>query len=166
MSETKVQTSLQRASLQRASLEYLRLLSFVVEQPEGAVLDYQTVEGSTGVQMIPRNREKLQRAIKRCRRVYSVIPNKGYILGTPETAGDVLGHKLREIDSSVKRAEEVHVIILNDFFPRLPPGAQQTVLIIGAAFGAIRLCADNAKKKVYSGKALLQITETTPIIPE
>ena len=153
MSDKKV-----RLTLAQGSEDYLKLLNYVIEQPDGAMLEYNGVHADTGVKMDKCGRDKLRRAIRRSRREYSAKPSQGYVLAEPLTVTGILAFRLARVDGQVKRAEQAHEVLQERFYDQLGEPQQRTILLLGAIFGAIRLSAENGKK--LWGQDVKQISNT------
>lgn len=152
-----------QATLANASEDYLRLLTYIQDKPDGEVVEYTATEKDTGVIMDYTGKNKLRRAIIRSKREYSVIPNTGYKLACPEITMSILTFRLVGIDNKIRKAERSQKILQQAFFEQLPKDQQNNVLFIGAVFGAIRSSAEKGKN-IYR-KELKQLAQTTPVIP-
>lgn len=154
----------QRQSQAKMSDEYVKLLAHVVDQPDGAILNYEEVQSATGINMDTQtNRSKLRQAILRSGKEYSVIPTVGYQLADSSTAMGILTHKLLRIDTSVRRANRAQTVVQQQFFDELDEDERKGVLFLGAVFGAIRTAAENGKK-LY-GKERPALTQADATIP-
>ena len=154
-----------RTSLQQASDEYLKLLGYVADLPEGAEVRYEDVERSLGIKMTQGNRQKLRRAIAASGKECTTSPNIGYRLADLGTAMPIMVDGVRKIDRAVRRGERRYQVIDQQFYDRLPPEEQAGVRFVGAAYGAIRLAADHGKKVYGSPPRMLGGNPTTIDIP-
>lgn len=143
------------------SEEYLRVLAFIMEQPDGEFLSYKQVAAQTEVPMTRSGKDMLRRATLRCRREYSVIVGEGYKLAEAQDTRGILGHRLRKVDSTMRRAERSQKILQARFFGQLDQQEQTSILYLGSIFGAIRQHVEAGKKSFGRQH---QISGTPPVV--
>jgi hypothetical protein len=70
---------------------------------------------------------------------------------------------LVKIDNAVKRGERKYNNVSVAFYNELPPAEQKTINFVGAAFGAIRVAAENGKYYLKNAK---KVSQSIPILPD
>jgi hypothetical protein len=128
------------------SADYLSLISYVAEQPDGALLEYAVVEDATGVQMDRRGRSKLRQAIRYLRRECAVIVNVGYHLAVPGMVRPLMAHRLLKVDNAVLRADRTRRVLQERFWDDLPESDRQQFLLQMSALGTIKLAMENGRR--------------------
>ena len=151
-------------TLAKISEESLTLISYLKDVEHGQILSYQQIEKDTGVKMnTPNGRSYLRTACKKLKREYSCIRGVGIELASVKTASTLVIGRLVKIDNAVKRGERTYNNVSIAFYNELPPIEQRQINFIGAAFGAIRVAAENGKYYLKNAK---KITEASPVLPE
>jgi hypothetical protein len=112
-------------SMGKASKEYLTLVAFLKNQPNGAELMWLEIEEKTGVTMDSSGKAKFRAAIKSCKRRYDVIAGIGVELDSPENTKSIADRSIRGIMSSIHRSRDTFDILANRHVDKLPPDEQQ-----------------------------------------
>lgn len=150
-------------TLAKISEESLTLVNYLKDVEHGQILSYQQIEKDTGVKMDnPAGRGYLRTACKKLKREYSCIRGVGIQLASAETANTLVIGRLVKIDNAVKRGERTYNNVSLAFYNELSPLEQRQINFVGAAFGAIRVAAENGK---YYLKNAQKVT-SSPVLPE
>ena len=151
-------------TLAKISEESLTLVNYLKSVEHGQILSYQQIEQETGVKMnTPAGRSYLRTACKKLKREYSCIRGVGIKLASADTATTLIIGRLVRIDNAVKRGERTYNNVSVAFYNELEPAEQRQINFVGAAFGAIRVAAENGK---YYLKNAQKITASSPALPE
>ena len=151
-------------TLAKISEESLTLINYLKEVEHGQILSYQQIEQDTGVKMDkPAGRSYLRTACKKLKREYSCIRGVGIKLAIAESASTLIIGRLVKIDNAVKRGERTYNNVSVAFYDELPPAEQRQINFVGAAFGAIRVAAENGK---YYLKNVAKMAPVNPMLPE
>ena len=152
------------STLAKISEESLTLINYLKSVEHGQILSYQQIEQDTGVKMSnPTGRSYLRTACKKLRREYSCIRGVGIQLANEKTAMTLIIGRLVKIDNAVKRGERTYNNVSIAFYNELSPIEQKQINFVGAAFGAIRVAAENGK---YYLKNAQKVTAANPLLPE
>jgi hypothetical protein len=155
-----------RKTIPQVSKETLLLQTYLERHKPGDEISFTSIEANTGVEMNYKGRGYLRTAIKRAKLEYSAIRGYGIKLADPGTTMPIMINKLDKIDRAVKRADKSHKNLQVQFFEKLSKEEQKQLLFIGAAFGAIRVAAENGKL-LYQSKKSVSNAETLKIpVPE
>jgi hypothetical protein len=128
----------------------------------GQILSYQQIENDTDVKMNTQaGRSYLRTACKKLKREYSCIRGVGIKLADKDTATTLVIGRLVKIDNAVKRGERTYNNVSLAFYNELPPAEQKQINFVGAAFGAIRVAAENGKYFLRNARKV-----TNPVLPE
>jgi hypothetical protein len=151
-------------TLAKISEESLTLMNYLKDVEHGQILSYQQIEQDTSVKMnTPAGRSYLRTACKKLKREYSCIRGIGIKLADKHTATTLVIGRLVKIDNAVKRGERTYNNVSIAFYNELSPLEQRTINFVGAAFGAIRVAAENGK---YYLKNIQKVNQTAPLLPE
>lgn len=151
-------------TLAKISEESLTLVNYLKGVEHGQILSYQQIEQDTGVKMdTPAGRSYLRTACKKLKREYSCIRGVGIQLASADTASTLVIGRLVKIDNAVKRGERTYNNVSVAFYNELSPVEQRQINFVGAAFGAIRVAAENGK---YYLKNAQKVTAANPVLPE
>lgn len=149
-------------TLAKISEESLTLVNYLKDVEHGQILSYQQIEKDSGVKMNTQaGRSYLRTACKKLRREYSCIRGVGIKLASADTATTLVIGRLVKIDNAVKRGERTYNNVSVAFYNELSPAEQKQINFVGAAFGAIRVAAENGK---YFLKNVVKVT--APALPE
>ena len=107
-------------------------------------------------------KQYMRTALKRLKVEYSPIKGLGIQLADRNITMPLVINRLNKIDRSVKRAEKTHKNLQEQFFESLDTKEQKQLLFIGAAFGAIRVAAENGRL-LYQSKNKIKNKMTIPI---
>lgn len=140
----------------------LKIQAFLEQCAPGTELSFLTIENRTGVVMNEKGKQYLRRALKRAKIEYSPDIGRGIKLANPENTMPIVIDRLKRIDNTVKRAEKTQKNLQEQFFEQLSPQEQKQLLFVGAAFGAIRVAAENGKL-LYQTKNKMQKVIEIPI---
>ncbi len=133
-------------TLAKISEESLILINYLKDIEHGQILSYQQIQQDTGVKMdTPAGKSYLRTACKRLHREYSCLRGVGIEMASSKTASTLVVGRLVKIDNAVKRGERTYNNVSLAFYNELPPEEQRQINFIGAAFGAIRVAAENGK---------------------
>jgi len=151
-------------TLAKISEESLTLINYLKSVEHGQILSYQQIEQDTGVKMSnSAGRSYLRTACKKLKREYSCLRGIGIKLADKETATTLVVGRLVKIDNAVKRGERTYNNVSIAFYNELSPIEQRTINFVGAAFGAIRVAAENGK---YYLKNAVKTAPSNPVLPE
>ena len=151
-------------TLAKISEESLTLVNYLKSVEHGQILSYQQIEQDTGVKMSnSAGRSYLRTACKKLKREYSCLRGIGIKLADKETATTLVVGRLVKIDNAVKRGERTYNNVSIAFYNELSPIEQRTINFVGAAFGAIRVAAENGK---YYLKNAVKTAPSNPVLPE
>jgi len=151
-------------TLAKISEESLTLINYLKDVEHGQILSYQQIEQDTGVKMnTPAGRSYLRTACKKLKREYSCLRGVGIKMASADTAMTLVVGRLVKIDNAVKRGERTYNNVSLGFYNELPPEQQKQINFVGAAFGAIRVAAENGK---YYLKNIVKQTAVNPMLPE
>lgn len=149
-------------TLAKISEESLTLVNYLKDVEHGQILSYQQIEKDSGVKMnTPAGRSYLRTACKKLKREYSCIRGVGIKLASADTATTLVIGRLVKIDNAVKRGERTYNNVSLAFYNELPPAEQKQINFVGAAFGAIRVAAENGKYFLRNARKV-----TAPALPE
>lgn len=123
----------------------LKLQSFIEGKNPGDAIGFKEIENQTGVKIDTRGRGLLYTALKRANLEYTSIRGYGIQLAAAATVLPILSTRIIKIDRAVRKADKSQKRLQEQFFHELTSDEQHAVLFIGAAFGAIRLAAENGK---------------------
>ncbi len=151
-------------NLAKASQEYRKLLSYVLDQPHGARLDYERVTLDTGVKMDAHGKTKLRRAIVNSGREYSIERNIGYVLAQVDSASAIADNRTQEVEHKVTKLHRSLTVLSEAFYEELPEEEKQIFTIRLSVTGALTASIEQAKR-LYSKKEVKQISQTTETIP-
>lgn len=151
-------------TLAKISEDTLTLIRYLEGVEHGQMLSYQKIEQDTGVKMdTPAGKSYLRTACKKLHREYSCLRGVGIELASPKSATTLVVGRLVKIDNAVKRGERTYNNVSIAFYNELPPAEQKQINFIGAAFGAIRVAAENGK---YYLKNTVRANSAAPALPE
>ena len=151
-------------TLAKISEDSLTLVNYLKDVEHGQILSYQQIEQDTGVKMNTQaGRSYLRTACKKLKREYSCIRGIGVKMASAEMASTLIIGRLVKIDNAVKRGERTYNNVSVAFYNELPPAEQKQINFVGAAFGAIRVAAENGK---YYLKNIAKMNQANPILPE
>lgn len=151
-------------TLAKISEESLTLINYLKDVEHGQILSYQQIEQDTGVNMNTQaGRSYLRTACKKLKREYSCIRGVGIKLASADTASTLIIGRLVKIDNAVKRGERTYNNVSVAFYNELDPAEQRQINFVGAAFGAIRVAAENGK---YYLKNIAKMAPASPVLPE
>lgn len=151
-------------TLAKISEESLTLVNYLKSVEHGQILSYQQIEQDTGVKMSTQaGKSYLRTACKKLRREYSCIRGVGIQLMGADNATTLIVGRLVRIDNAVKRGERTYNNVSVAFYNELPPAEQRQINFVGAAFGAIRVAAENGK---YYLKNAQKVNQSAPVLPE
>ena len=108
-------------------------------------------------------RSYLRTACKKLKREYSCLRGVGIKLMGVDTATTLIIGRLVKIDNAVKRGERTYNNVSMAFYNELNPSEQKQINFVGAAFGAIRVAAENGK---YYLKNIAKMAPVNPVLPE
>ena len=145
------------------SEETLKIINYLQDIPHGQLLTYADVEKDTGVKMDLKGKSYLRTACKKMKREYTPVYGVGYELASAENAIGLVTHRLVKIDKAVKRGEKTYNNVTTNFYSDFTPQEQKQINFIGAAFGAIRVAAENGKHFL---KNTTNLTPSNPMLPE
>ena len=149
-------------TLAKISEDTLTLIRYLEGVDHGQILSYQKIEQDTGVNMNTHaGRSYLRTACKQLHREYSCLRGVGIEMASPKSATTLVVGRLIKIDNAVKRGERTYNNVSVAFYNELPPSEQKQINFIGAAFGAIRVAAQNGKYYIKNAKRV-----TAPALPE
>jgi hypothetical protein len=152
------------STLAKISEDSLKLVNYLKDIEHGQILSYQQIEKDTGVKMNTQTgRSYLRTACKKLRREYSCLRGIGIQLASVNTATTLVVGRLVKIDNAVKRGERTYNNVSLAFYNELAPEEQKQLNFVGAAFGAIRVAAENGK---YFLKNIQKGIITSPVLPE
>jgi len=132
-------------TIAKISEDTIKLISYIESLSDGQFLKYSQIQGESGVNMDTAGKSYLRTACKRLKREYSCIKGIGIELASEKTANNIIVHSLVKIDRTVRRAEKKYNNLTVSFYEKLSPQEQKQINFIGAAFGAIRVAAENGK---------------------
>jgi hypothetical protein len=147
----------------KASEDYLKLLNYVSELPQGEMIVYSEIELLLDIKMDASGKDKLRRAIISCGKEYSLVKNIGYKLAQPDSCMPILGTQILRIKSAAKVAKRKHEN-LSDFYGSLTEDEQRGFNYAGAIIGAIAE-ASNKDKNIFS-KDIRKIADSKPLLPD
>jgi len=151
-------------TLAKISEESLTLINYLKDVEHGQILSYQQIEKESGISMgTPAGRSYLRTACKKLKREYSCIRGVGIKLASADTATTLIIGRLVKIDNAVKRGERTYNNVSIAFYNELSPQDQKQINFVGAAFGAIRVAAENGK---YYLKNMAKMAPANPVLPE
>ena len=151
-------------TLAKISEESLALVNYLKDVEHGQILSYQQIEQDTGVKMNTQaGRSYLRTACKKLKREYSCLRGVGIQLMGVNTATTLIVGRLVKIDNAVKRGERTYNNVSVAFYNELSPAEQKKINFVGAAFGAIRVAAENGK---YYLKNIAKTAPANPVLPE
>ena len=150
-------------TIQKVSEETLAIENFLKDMPEGKLITYEEIAKECKVKMDSAGKGYMRTAIKRLRLEYSCIIDVGIKLADTDTASTIVVGRLSKIDNAVKRGEKTFNIVSMQFYDRLEAWEQKQLNFVGAAFGAIRLAADNGKRILK--EKLIDNNKNKPILP-
>lgn len=151
-------------TLAKISEESLTLVNYLKNVEHGQILSYQQIEKDTGVEMSKnKGRSYLRTACKKLKREYSCLRGVGIKLASADTATTLIIGRLVRIDNAVKRGERTYHNVSMAFYNELSAIEQRQINFVGAAFGAIRVAAENGK---YFLKNAERVTQKNPVLPE
>jgi hypothetical protein len=143
--------------------DFWKLIAYIQEQPQGAIISYEQVQHDTLVIMDTNGRTKLRQAIERAEREYKNIIGQGYVLDSIELVTEIMSIHVQRIYSRVKRTQRAHRILRPKYYQLLPKEERERMDIQG---GIIELMAEagERQKALYAPKRK-QIAQTTETIP-
>lgn len=150
-------------TIQKVSEETLAIENYLKDVPEGKLITYEEIAKECKVKMDTAGKGYMRTAIKRLRLEYSCIIGIGIQLADTGSASTIVVSKLSRIDSAVKRGEKSFNNISMQFYDRLESREQKQLNFIGAAFGAIRLAAENGKRILK--EKFIDNNSSRPILP-
>ena len=151
-------------TLAKISEESLKLIEYLKSIEHGQILSYQQIEKDTDVKMdTPAGRSYLRTACKKLKREYSCIRGVGIELASLKSATSLVIGRLVKIDNAVKRGERTYNNVSIAFYNELSPVEQRQINFVGAAFGAIRVAAENGKYYLKNAK---MVNNQNPVLPE
>jgi len=152
------------STLAKISEDSLTLINYLKDVEHGQILSYQKIEQDTGVKMDKQaGKSYLRTACKKLKREYSCLRGVGIELASVKTASTLIVGRLVKVDNAVKKAERTYKNVSIAFYNELPPQEQKQINFIGAAFGAIRVAAENGK---YYLKNVIKANALNPVLPE
>lgn len=147
----------------QASAEYIRLLGYVSDLPDGYMITYEEAQREAAVEMDRHGRSLLRQAILKCGREYAVVTGTGYKLANADLTMPIMTKRFVSIDNRIRRAEQAHKALM-EFRESLTEDERRGFDFAGAVFGAIRVAAENGKH-LY-GKEIHQLSQGQPVLPE
>jgi len=139
-------------TIPQISEKTLLIVNFLSTQHPGALITYKMIERATGVKMNTAGKSYLRTALHKLKLEYERVINEGIILAWEKNTTRILTHKLTKIDNAVKRGEKSYLNLNQAFYDKLTAIERKQINFIGAAFGAIRLAAENGRKAISPQK--------------
>jgi hypothetical protein len=123
--------------MKQTSVEFIKLYNYVLSKPNGAVLDYDTVERETGINMAQNSghRNKLSRAILKAGRRALVFPGLGYELDDVKNTMTIVDKAGQRVFRQVKRSSRTTKVVTVRYAGELPAEDQLTLKTIGQMYG-------------------------------
>lgn len=140
-------------TVQKISEQTLKLVNYLKDIRPGEYLSYRDIEIGAGVKMNEKGKTYLRSAIRKLHLEYECRVNEGIVLASEKNTTRILVHRLTKIDNSVKKGEKTYKNLSFNFFDKLNDREQKQINFIGAAFGAIRLAAENGKRLFQVNKS-------------
>lgn len=150
-------------TIAKISEETLTIINYLQDIPHGQYLTYAQIQKDTKVAMDVKGKSYLRTACKKLKREYSPVRGIGIELASAKTATGLVANRLIKIDKAVKRGEKTYNNVTTDFYSEFTPQEQKQINFIGAAFGAIRVAAENGKHFLKNTTAIQPIN---PMLPE
>jgi len=150
-------------TIAKISEETLRIVNYLEDIPHGTLLLYKQIETDCDVPMDTKGKSYLRTACKKLKREYSPVRGIGIELASAKTATGLVVGRLIKIDKAVKRGEKTFDNIVPVFYEEFSSQEQKQLNFVGAAFGAIRVAAENGKR-FLKNSTLLQ--PANPVLPE
>jgi len=154
--------AIKKKSVAKVSSNTLKIQDFLQRKKPGTEISYMDIQDSTGVTMDNRGKGYMRTALKRARLEYAPIIGYGIVLADSNTTMPLVIRKLNKIDKAVKRADRTHKNLQARFLESLTLQEQKQLLFVGAAFGAIRVAAENGRM-IYSSKNKINSSINIPI---
>jgi hypothetical protein len=149
-------------TIAKISEETLKIVNYLQAIPHGQILTYAQIQKDTDVEMSNSGKSYLRTALRKLKREYSCIHGIGIELASVKTATGIVVNRLVKIDKAVKRGEKTYKNMIVEFYNELPIREQKQINFIGAAFGAIRVAAENGRFYLKNTQA----SQSIPILPE
>lgn len=150
-------------SLAQVSEETLLIQAWLCEQLPGTRWTYTEIESCTGVQMDMKGKERLRSAARRAQVEYACIPGRGIELASPDNGVQILAGKLSRMYTAVKRGDRCHRNIQEKFQDGMTAENKQQMLLVGAAFGAIRAATEGGRRLYAPRKIAGAIQASIPV---
>jgi hypothetical protein len=150
-------------TIAKISEDTLTIINYLKDIPHGQYLTYEQIQTDTKVKMDTKGKSYLRTACKKLKREYSPVIGSGIELASAKSATGLVAHRLIRIDKAVKRGEKTYNNVTKDFYSEFTPIEQKQINFIGAAFGAIRVAAENGKHFL---KNTTFVQSNNPVLPE
>lgn len=113
----------------KISEEFIRLYNYVLTKPDGATLDYDTVQRETGVSMAveSNNRNKLAQAIRKSKRHALCYPGLGYELDDAGNTPLIVDRAGKRVFNQIKSASEITKTVYNRHAKELSEDERQRI---------------------------------------
>jgi len=147
---------------EKASEEYLKLISYTSDLPEGIILLYEKVETDTGVKMDAKGRRLLYKAIKYNNRVCINLRNDGYELDSLDRWHVPVSDKLHRMDNAHKSLQTTTSVIKRRYHQRMDDTNREVLSRVEAINNRCLLSSE--EKKMFYQNEPVKISETKPII--
>ena len=155
-----------KKTIQEISEETLEIMRFISGKGPGTVLSYKEIQGATGVTMDAKGKSYLRSALRKLKIEYECTFGESITLASPKNATKIVFHRLKKVDSSVRRAEKTHGNITSNFYGQLNEHEQKRLAFIGSAFGAIRLAVKSGVLYLKEQKMQKVNNSSKPQLPE
>jgi len=133
-------------TIQTISVNTISIIEYLKDKKPGEKITYKMITTATGVNMNVAGKSYLRTALHKLKLEYECIMNMGIILASEKNTTRILVHKLVKIDNAVKRGEKSYKNLNLSFYDKLSDQERKQINFIGAAFGAIRLAAENGRQ--------------------
>jgi hypothetical protein len=160
-----MQREISKQQLIKASDEYLKIWRYIVELPNGAIVEYQTLEDELGIKMNQSNRLKFHHACVQSGRAYQLIRGIGYKFADGNNAIGIVNEGIGRVGNSITRLRRTHINIKIDVYEEMTPEDKQRFNFTESFTNAISSSIENNKRLKELNKPK-QISEAKPLLPD
>ncbi len=153
-----------RAQL-NASEEYIKLFQYIVDVPNGTMVEYSQIQKDTGIKMTTQNRNRLHRACVASGREYINIRNIGYKFADGANAMGIIGNAINRLGNAAMRTKRTHINIKIDIYEEMSAEDKQKFNFTESVTNAMTASIENSRRLKEINKPR-QLSEPKPIIPD
>jgi hypothetical protein len=145
-----------------ASKTYIDLFNYIINIPNGTLVEYSAVERDTGIEMLPKNKARLHDVCKASGREYLLVKGIGYQLADGHNAITIVNTGINKVGHSIVRLKKTHINIKIDIYQEMTSEDKQKFLFTESVTNAIN---ESISSGLRSKPKMREIVESKPLLP-